>query len=288
MLPGAAAALAFPAPAKDVALLAAAVGATPSVVIEIPGFAAERDEMSAEADAGESVSVMFTSGGAVGDASVLLGESVADVSVAEEVAVALGGGRVTPGASVALRAALLSAVEAVTVTVLATPEVQGIDAAPPSVLEALTPVSAPVELELPSDPSVPSEAPRDAAVEFRPLLLVPFALGESRATEEPFELEPEPVSPPETPVPLMRDSASACVSHVMDCRRKNENAAGSSHMRRIVLPCRPCFEAAMRSTGCRQNMRSFATSRQHTAQKNPPRKPYRSLSGPLTLAAVPM
>jgi len=90
-------------------VLAAAVEVTPSVVIEIPGFAAERDEMSAEADAGESVSVMFTSSGEVGDAmpvSVLLRESVLDASVAEEVAVAaavvLGAGRVTPGASVAL------------------------------------------------------------------------------------------------------------------------------------------------------------------------------------------
>jgi hypothetical protein len=134
-------------------------------------------------------------------------------------------GRVKPGASVALRVAPVNEAEAasvanaseavtVTVTVATLPEAHAVDV-------ELNPASEPVLVELGSaSESVPFKAPREPFVELKPLLSVQFA-SESESTvarEDALVPDPEPVSPPERPALLMRDSASACVSQVMDCR----------------------------------------------------------------------
>jgi len=231
------------APMTDDALATAYAEDCEIVLIVMPGFAEEREERNAEAEEGESVNVVLLKPvGAVAAILLPVREAETGAAVGEdkrlEVAVAFapdsvelaleGGGRVTPGAKCALRVATgeVEAVklgwraEAVTVIVTvwtADPQAEGAAPTAMEVLEALAPALAPVSVlvELITGAGFALfEVPGGEVVEFE-LGSELVQLFESAAAKDATG-DPEPVRPPETPVLLIRATASACVSQVID------------------------------------------------------------------------
>jgi len=202
--------------------------------------------------------------------AVLLRESdVAAEKKLEVVSEAEEGGRVTPGASVALRVCTadraVCVAGAVTVTVTVAPDAQG-------VLEALSPVSVSV-LGAFEPASVSVLVAFEPVSESALVLLNPtaeaefvlftaesesvqFELSASESTvarEEALDVAPEPMIPPETPVSLMRDSASACVSHEIDYT--NHKPGELKEKDGVwVLPFRACSRVGRQSTGSLRRM----------------------------------